>query len=431
MRVEITEIGSCKKKMEVEVSYSEVKPYIEKKIADYRSRIAIDGFRKGKAPLSIIKKRFGDAINAEVVDELIQIYYQKAVREKKIAVVAPGTIQEVSFEEGKPLKFTAEVDVEPEIEVKDYKGLSFSKEIVRVTDEDVEKSIEILREKKAEIKPVKRGAKRGDIIEGDIQALDGSGVPIIGHKWEDRSFELGKPPLGDIIEDQLLGVVSGEQRRFTIRSKDVDEKGRKIDRDDHYSIRVENVKERILPEAGDKFAKDIGNFESIQELREDIRRNIIRHRQEEAERALRERIADEIIKRNDFELSDSMIENTLNSLVEDYKKYGEEDFDENKFKEKNRAAVIWNLKWNIIWPRIAENEGISVKEDDIEKEIKKIAESSSQNEKKIRAVLKKPEEMRRLKNRILEDKVFDFIKKNSKIKEIEVDPKKKRVDVVS
>jgi len=431
LRVEITEIGSCKKKMEVEVSYSEVKPYIEKKIADYRSRIAIDGFRKGKAPLSIIKKRFGDAINAEVVDELIQIYYQKAVREKKIAVVAPGTIQEVSFEEGKPLKFTAEVDVEPEIEVKDYKGLSFSKEIVRVTDEDVEKSIEILREKKAEIKPVKRGAKRGDIIEGDIQALDGSGVPIIGHKWEDRSFELGKPPLGDIIEDQLLGVVSGEQRRFTIRSKDVDEKGRKIDRDDHYSIRVENVKERILPEAGDKFAKDIGNFESIQELREDIRRNIIRHRQEEAERALRERIADEIIKRNDFELSDSMIENTLNSLVEDYKKYGEEDFDENKFKEKNRAAVIWNLKWNIIWPRIAENEGISVKEDDIEKEIKKIAESSSQNEKKIRAVLKKPEEMRRLKNRILEDKVFDFIKKNSKIKEIEVDPKKKRVDVVS
>ena len=431
MRVEITEIGSCKKKMEVEVSYSEVKPHIEKKIADYRSRIAIDGFRKGKAPLSIIKKRFGDAINAEVVDELIQIYYQKAVREKKIAVVAPCTIQEVSFEEGKPLKFTAEVDVEPEIEVKDYKGLSFSKEIVRVTDEDVEKSIEILREKKAEIKPVKRGAKRGDIIEGDIQALDGSGVPIIGHKWEDRSFELGKPPLGDIIEDQLLGVVSGEQRRFTIRSKDVDEKGRKIDRDDHYSIRVENVKERILPEAGDKFAKDIGNFESIQELREDIRRNIIRHRQEEAERALRERIADEIIKRNDFELSDSMIENTLNSLVEDYKKYGEEDFDENKFKEKNRAAVIWNLKWNIIWPRIAENEGISVKEDDIEKEIKKIAESSSQNEKKIRAVLKKPEEMRRLKNRILEDKVFDFIKKNSKIKEIEVDPKKKRVDVVS
>jgi len=433
LKTVVTEIGSWKRRVEVEVPSQEIHPFIEKAYRSYQKKVHVDGFRKGKVPLSIIQQRFGKAIQAEIVDDLIQRFYKEAIEEERLAVVAPGTIQDVSFEEGKPLRFTAEVEVEPDAHVSGYKGLKVEKEVMKVSDEDVKRAVEVLQEQRAERRSVEGGAEIGHIIEGDIQALSATGVPIIGDKWEDRVFELGSPPLGDVVQDQLLGIVAGEERRFKIVQSERGPDGNVMNREDHYSIKAKSINEKILPRLEDSFAREVGDFKTLAELEEDIRNRLERQRDEEAERMLRNRIADEIVRRNDFEIPPSMIENGLGGLWEEYQKQPEREMDEKQFREENRAGVVWNMKWHLLWKKIAEMEEITMTDEEVDQEIEKIAERSpKKEEKKIRSLFKDTRRRNRLKESMLEDKVFGFLKENARIKEVNIKrPKKTKSTLIT
>lgn len=426
MKTVVTEIGSWKRRVEVEVPSQEIHPFIGKAYRSYQKKVYIDGFRKGKVPLSIIQQRFGKAIQAEIVDDLIQRFYKKAIEEERLAIVAPATIQDVSFEEGKPLRFTAEVEVEPDAHVSGYKGLKVEKEVMKVSDEDVKRTVEVLQEQRAERRSVEGGAEIGHIIEGDIQALNATGVPIIGDKWEDRVFELGSPPLGDVVQDQLLGIVAGEERRFKIIQPERGPDGNVMNREDHYSIKVKSINEKILPRLEDSFAREMGDFETLAELEEDIRNRLERQRDGEAERMLRNRIADEIVRRNDFEIPPSMIENGLEGLWEEYQKQANRELEEKQFREENRAGVVWNIKWHLLWKKIAEMEKIAMTDEEVDQEIEKIAERSpKKEEKKIRSLFKDSRRRGRLRENMLEDKVFGFLKENARVKEVSIKKPKK------
>ena len=432
MKTVVTDVQSWKKRIEVEVDYQEVRPYLDKAIRKYQKKISLDGFRKGKVPLSIIKKRFGDAIQAEISEELIQIFFKKAVEKEDLAIVAPGSVEDVTFEENLPFRFVVEVEVEPEITVSSYKGFKVEKPYRKVTQDDVKQTIHTLREQKAESKPVDGEAREGHIIEGDIQAVDASGVPIIGRKWENRVFEMGVPPLGDILQDQLMGVVAGEERRFKIPRTEKDSDGKEQMREDHYSISVHAIKEKILPELDDEFAKSMGEFDTLLALEENVRQRLEAQQEDQAEKILKNRIADEIIKRNDFELPPIMVENGLNRLWEDYKKRPESKMDEKHFRDENRPAIVWNLKWHLIWRKIAELEEIAVTDSEVNDEIEKMATAPSQDEKKIRAWFRDQERRKRLKENLLEDKLMDFLKENVKIKEVILkDSRQKKSSIIT
>lgn len=416
MKTVVKSLSSWKKQVEVEVPSEEVRPHLDKALRKYQKKIQVDGFRKGRVPLSLIRKRFGDAIQAEATDDLVQSFFRRAVIEEKLAVVSQATVKEVSFDDEKPLVFTAEVEVEPEVEVDHYSGVKVEKESVGVTGEDVTRTLEMLREQRAELLERKGGAEAGDIVEGDVQALDASGVPVIGQKWDNRAFELGKPPLGDAVLEQLRGVVPGEERNFTIVSPGGRE-GKSEREEDRYSIRVTAVREKKMPELDDAFAKELGEFESLEGLKSDIRERLQAQRDGEAERALRNRIADEIVKRNDFELPPSMVENALNGMWEEHRNRPDADSDETAYREQNRPMVLWNLKWHMLWQKIAEIEAIEVTEEDAEAEIEKMVKDSEQSEKKMRALFKDGDRRRRLRDSMLEERVMAFLKDNAKIKE--------------
>ncbi len=425
MKTAVTDIGLWKRRVEVEVEPEEVRPYMEEAYRSYQKKVHVEGFRKGRAPLSLVRQRFGERIRAEVSEDLIQTFFQDAIRKEKLAIVSPGTVQEFFFEEDKPLRFTAEVEVEPVVDVTSYKGLKVEKEVVKVTPEDVQRTLDVLREQRAERKPVKGGSEPGHIIEGDVQALDSSGVPIIGQKWENRSFEMGSPPLGDIIQDQLLGVVAGEECRFQIVQPEKGPDGKIKDREDHYSIKVKSIQEKILPELDDSFAKEVGKFQTVSDLEEDICNRLEVQRNQEAERLLRNRVADEIVKRNDFEVPPSMVENALKGLWEDYRKRSDKkEVSEEQFRQENRASVVWNIKWHIIWQKIAEVEEIAVAEEEVDEEIGKLKRAFPKEEKKIQALFKDSREKRRLKENMSEEKVMEFLKEHAKIKEVSLKPPK-------
>jgi trigger factor len=432
LKTVIKDISSYKRRLEIEVDDSEVGPYLEKAYHSYQKKINIDGFRKGKAPLSIIKKRFGDAIRAEVTDDMIQKFYKKAVEEEKLSVVSPANILDFSFGEGGPLKFTAEVEVEPEIEITDYKGFKVEKEIMKVTNDDVNTTLEMLQEQKAERHPVKGSAAPGHIIEGNVQALDSSGVPLVGNKWENVVIELGKPPLGELVQDQLLGVAVGDKKQFTIIQPERDVDGKVSQKESRYSIDVKSIQEKTLPELNDEFAKAMGEFQNFEELKEDILQRLKLQKDDEAERLLNTRLVDEIIRRNDIEIPPSMVENVLQSSWAEYEKNPDRDIDENKFREENRASVIWNIKWHLIQKKIIEMEGLEVSDQEVESEIEKMAKASPKNEKRIKAQFKDPSRRRRVKENLLEQKLLRMIKDNIKIKEVVIKrPKQKESRIIT
>ena len=434
METTVKEIGSCKKHIEIEVSPEEIRPFIEEAYRSYQKKIHIDGFRKGKVPIPIIKERFGKAIQAEIVDNLIQTFFKKAIYKEKLAIVSPGKIDKISFEEGSPLKFTAEVEVEPEVQVTSYKGLKVNREVPEITEEDVKTTLKALQEQRAERKPVDGKAEIGHIIEGDIQALDSSGVPIIGSKWDDRSFELGAPPLGELVKDQLVGVAVGEERRFKIVQPRINADGKKENQEDYYSIKVKAVKEKLLPELNDEFAQQVGDFKTLSDLEKHIRTMLETRVKENAERQLRNRLADEVIKRNDFEIPSSMVESSLDNLWKDYQKQPErdrgEDITEKQFRERERPSVIWGIKWYFIWHKIAEMENITVGEEEVEEEIRKMIETSHDNGEKIRIWYRDAKRRERLKENLLEDKVIKFLLDNADIQEVIVKPSKQQKSVI-
>ena len=426
LKAVITNVESWKKRLEIEVPEEEVLPVVEKTYREFQKNARIDGFRKGKAPLSIIKKRYEDDVKADAADDMIKKYFAMAVDEHELPIVAPGVIQDVHFQEGEPFKFVADVEVEPEVKVGHYKGIKAEKLKVEIKPEDVDRVVDTFLEQRAEWEIVEGGANKGDMIEGDVQALDAEGIPVIGQKWENRGFILGEPPLGNLVEEQLLTVQAGDERRFKITPPVEEGEDPSTAEEQHYSISVKTVKAKKLPAIDDEFVKTLGDFENVEAFRKRIRENLEARQTEESEKMLKEQLIDEIIKKNDFTLPPAMIEHSLEHLWEDYQKQKYRYYTEEQFKEQNRPNVEWNLKWEMIWPKIAEAETLEVSDEEIETEIDKMAAIDAKEEKKIRLLFKDPSRRNRLKSTLQEKKVFDFLTEHAKIKEISKKPEKNK-----
>lgn len=428
MQVKVETVNSWKKKLDVSISQDEAQPVFEEAYLDFRKNAKIEGFRKGKIPLSMIKQRFGAAIRAEASERLINTFYRKAIDQEDLDVVAPGTIQNVSNPEEFPFNFTAEVEVEPEISVKDYTGLKAKKEVVKITEEDVQKVLDSLQEQRAQFNEIDGPVESGHIIEGDVQALDDSGVPIIGEKWEKRAFEIGQPPFGPEEEGQLIGAEKDSDCKFTLTHKDPDSNEKHVQK---FQITISSIREKVLPEFNDEFAKEMGDFETFDALKERIQSNLEAEQENTAERTLRQELSEEIVKKNEFELPPSMVDAALESMWAEQQKNPQNQMDEDAFREASKPMTIWTLQWSRIWHKIAESESIEVEESYINEEVGKIADNDEKNKKKIEAFYKQPQNRNRLKEELLEEKVFDFIKSNSKIKTVQVKKKEESSPVIT
>jgi trigger factor len=367
--------------------------------------------------MTLIRQRFQKAMDADIAEELAEAFYRRAVEEQHLDPVAPGVLTDVHYKENESLEFKAEVEVEPEVRVKDYKGLKAEKESWKIEDAHVQRVIDDLRERQAELKPSEGPAGIGDMITGDIQALDPTGVPIIGQKWEKRWIELGRAPLGDVVQTQLDGIAIGEERPFQVVEKVPDEKGKPRDAERRYSIKVGAIHQKLLPELDAEFAKKAGNFETVDAMREGIHKFLEGDRDAYSRRQMTHRLADEIIRRNDFELPPSLVEFAFRRFMEQFAKEHPE-IPEEEARKQNLPLIVWNLKWRRIWGAIARAEGISATDEDVQNEIQKHIQARPQDEKRIRARYRDASRLESLKDALLEDKVMAMLIENAKIKEV-------------
>ena len=429
MRVTVSESDTWRRTLEVEVPDDDVRRRFESAYKNYSKSLNLPGFRKGKIPVNLVKKRFGKAIQGEVLQEVIQEYYREASRSEGLTPISEATIEDVNYEEGQPLKFTASVDVKPEIVVQDYRGMKTTRPVFEVADADVEEQLQRVREQYATEQEVDRPAELGDVIVADLQELDENGLPIIGRKQEERPFHIGGRNADHDLDNQLVGISTGETRQVRLTHTGETEHEAHAEGAQHQEGReirmmfsAREIRERTLPEPDDEFARDQGQFESLDEFKAQIRTDLRAQADFASRRYLESHIVDELIRKNAFDLPETMIENALDTLVENHKKEHEghdHDIDEEAFRRESREGTIRGLKRHLLLEAIQKQEDLVVEAADVDRQLDVMSRQYNTEREQLRQILKRSDQIERIESNLLTEKTFDFLIEHAEVENVE------------
>jgi len=415
----VTKKGNFEKVVEVDVPEAELAPHFDSVYKKYQKNVKLQGFRKGKVPLGLIKKLYGEAMKGEAIEEVVQSVLREVRDREDLRLVAPAKLEDIKYDPEKGLHFKAVCEVVPDIELKTYRGLSVEREVYEIDDQDVSDALNDVREKMAVMQPVESEAEEGHFVLADLQQVDATGVPIIGKKFKDRLFPITTNNSNNKeLSEQLIGVKPGDKRRIELGSvgnshSDSLDKNQK----DYFEVNVKEIKSKQLPELDDELAKDTGKFESLDELKADLRAKLTKQAQINARSHLRRRIIDEFLKKNSFDLPESMINNYLDVFVENAKKESKEEFNEEELRNRYRPTAIWNLKWELLKDKLQGAENLTVTDEDKDSFINQLAEEREIEEKLVRKSLKDKRALRRFEEDVMEDKVLNYLEVNAKIKD--------------
>jgi trigger factor len=283
-------------RLTVEVPFEELKPSLDAAYKKINQQVTVPGFRKGKIPARVIDQRFGrGAVLEEAVNDALPKFYGQAVEEGKIDVLGQPEITEIEgveqLADGGDLKFTAEVDIRPEITLPDFSGIEIEVDPIEVTDEDVDKSLDQLRERFSSVKAVERAAAEGDVVVVDLEAKVDGEVPEDGTATG-VTYEIGSGRLLDGIDDAVIGLEAGGTATFTTELKG----GSAAGKDSEVTVTVTAVQEKELPELDDEFAQMASEFDTLDELKEDSRKRLARMKEFDQATQAQERVLDKLLE---------------------------------------------------------------------------------------------------------------------------------------
>lgn len=416
MKIDIADKEKGIKQISIEVPWEDFSADYENYLIDFQKNLVLNGFRKGKIPTKIVKRRFGRELRADFANELIKKYYMKVIDEYKLKPVNVGKVSELKFEEGQPLSFKVSLEVEPEFELFDYTaGFEVTKNIYEPSGEDVDLTLEELRERNAEVVTVESGAEEGHDLLVDIQEMDKSGIPIVGKKFENRYIKLGEGPWTENALEKLKGALPGEEREVEIKSPS--DPGLST----FYRIKIHRVEEHKKPPLNDDFARSVDDrSENMEQLRERIMENINRRLEYDSEREFVHSLADALIRNTEIEIPESMINNYLNNVIEKIKNSSEKEVDKSMIRKNYMAEAVWNIKWMLIKEKIVEQENIAVTPKEVNDRIREISSTSSSDSPGEELKGYSSEYRERVKNDILEEKVLALLKNYARVKEKKV-----------
>ena len=424
--------ATCKREIELEIPAENVQKATEKVARDIARVARIPGFRPGKAPVTLIRRRFADDIQGEVVQSLVPEYLEKALDEKKLVPVTRPEVDKVEFKEGEPLKFRAVFEVLPEFELGDYKNLEVKVEAVEVGDAQVDKALDEMRDRAATFVPVEgRAAKDGDYALIKLMGTPvGGGDPV---QADGILCHIGAEETLESFTENLRGASTGETKRF--RSEypkdypDAKLAGKTYD----YAIEVLGIKEKKLPELNDEFVKDAtasqgqgsepSGVTTLAELRQKIRQNLDAAKEQRESAQAREKILEMLVKRHDFPVPEALIENQLDvrlervvrSLVAQGVDPRAVDVDWVSLRRRQHDRAVDDVKAELLLDRIATAEKIEATDEDVEKEIAAVAERSGESATALRARLTKQGALDRMKSKLRSDKTIEWLYRTARI----------------
>lgn len=418
-----TETSSgTKREIEVEVPAEEVARETETLIQKYQKLARLPGFRVGHVPPTIIKQRFAEGIKSDVVEALVPRYFRKETDRLGLMPVSQPRVTDLHLHDGEPLRFKASFEVMPAIKVEDYKELRADKPAISITEEEVEESLKGLQEQHATFTSVEgRTLADGDFaqVSLDGQPKDGEGKPV---HMDDILVEIGGKTTMPEFTQNLRGASAGEERTFDVVYPQDFSDQRLAGKTFTYTVKVQGIKLKSLPELNDQFAKELGEFANLEEVRQRIREGMEAERKHNAEREAKDKLVAELVKRNDFELPEALVERQIDLRLErglralaaqGMKPEDMKKMDLHRLRAGQREQAAQEVKASLLLEKIAEEEKIEVGDEEIDREVTALAEQSKQTPEAIRARLTRNGALDRIRNRIRNEKTLDFLYRQS------------------
>lgn len=415
--------ASCRRELDLEIPADKVTQASEK-VAKEIARVArVPGFRPGKAPVTLIKRRFAADIRSEVMQQLMPERIEAAVTEKKLTPVTTPQVDNVDFNEGGPLKFRAVFEVLPEFELKDYQGLDIEVEPVEVTDDDVEKTLGEMRERAATYVPVEGRA----IADGDYAQLKLMGTPAGGGeplRAENVTCHIGAEETLDAFNQNLKGAQAGETKRFDL-TYPADYPDQKLaGKVYHYVAEITAVKEKKLPEVNDDFAKDVSDAKTLDELKGKIRQSLESARDQRQKQLTQDSILKKLVDANEFPVPEALIvqqmdarlERAVRSLASQGVDPRAVNVDWVALRRRQRDRATEDVKAELILDRVATAEKIEADEKELDERISQLAQRSGESETAMRARLTKEGALDRMKSKLRSDKTLDWLQQHAHIR---------------
>ena len=394
----------------------EVEAETGRAVAKVQQRAKLPGFRPGKAPPSIIRQHFVGDIRKQVLDALIPKYLHNRFEAEDLKVVGQPDITEVHLDAGEPLRFKAEFEVVPQVELQDYKGLTVKYHDPEITDEDVDKRVEELRHSKAEfVNEDPRPLQDGDFAVLSLESLSPvEGPPV---KNDEMTLEVGG---GDTLEDfseRLLGMTPGEEKEFDVHYPDDYGQPKLSGKTVRFRAHVKGVRRKELPEINDEFAQDLGDYRTVDELREAVRKSIFGQRQFEAQQAAKNQLVDKLVDMHDFPVPEAFVDQQIkNRTDQQLRAMAEQGLDTKslrldwkKLKESQQEKAQREVKASMLLARISEREAIAPTRDEVDKEVERIARQQREPFPAVRLRFEKDGTLGRIASHIQTEKTLNFL----------------------
>ncbi len=432
MNVTVNDVGPCKKNLHIELEAAEVNAAFDEVEKDFLKHAALPGFRKGKAPLEMVKKSYEKEIKDEAQHKLMSKSYQDAVKQQNLAVYSLLDVEEVQFERGQPMRYVANVELQPSFELPAYRGLPAKREERAVSEADIDHAIELLRARMATFQKVEREARQGDIVvvnyEGTCEgkaiselAPASRGLAAQQNFWieiKDGSFLPG-------FASQLVGATAGAKRTVQVDFPGDFPTSPLAGKKGAYAVEVVEVKERVLPALDDAFAKS-WEATDVKSLREGVRQDLQSELNDKINRSVREQAVRALLGPLSFDLPESAVlsetRNVVYEIVRENQQRGitKETIDKNKDEIFNLAntAARERVKAGFVFGKIAEKEGIKVEQSEFDARLFSMAKSLKMSPDKLLKELEKRSGVQHLAQQILHEKVIDFLQHHAKIEEV-------------
>jgi trigger factor len=418
--------ATCRREIEMEIPADNVQKATEKVARDLARVARIPGFRPGKAPVTLIRRRFAEEIKGEVLESLVPEFLEKELTEKKLTPVTRPEVDKVDFTQEGPLKFRARFEVLPEFELGDYQNLEVEVEAVEIGDKEVNQTLDDMRERHASYVPVEgRAAKDGDFAQLKILATPaGGGEPI---RADNVTCHIGAEETLEAFTENLRGASVGETKRFEIKYPEDYQDKKLAGKTFHYAAEVKALREKKLPALDDEFVKELGEgaggAKSLEELRAKIRERLNAAREDQQQAQTREKLLEELIKRHDFPVPESLVEHQLDvrleRVVRSLAAQGVDpravNVDWVSLRERQRDRAVRDVQAEILLDRIATAEKLEVSDEELDKEIESLAQHSGESAPALRARLTKQGALDRMKSKLRSDKAIELLHRTARI----------------
>lgn len=414
MKIEVKEIEELVRELAIEVEPEQFTEKMESKFAEVRQKVTLKGFRKGHAPMDMIRRLYGDEVKKDVAEEIMKTTYPQAVREKELRVAAPPEITAFNLNDDGGLSYTARVEVMPKIETISYDNLQVTSIDIDVTDEEVEGASRQVQKSFAEQRPVTREIRENDIVVADLKKVSDPQMAIKDDFFGDAVIDLANPVTVKEFREQLPGAKAGDVKKIEVTYEpDYPDKqfaGATIG----YEVTVKEVREEILPNFDDALAKSTGQAETALELRLKIREDIRHQKEDEIHRLNKNEVIGQICDHNQVPVPNGLVNDYLDAMVEDMKK-SDPEVDEAKVRSSYHGVAVTTLRWNLLYNHIAETEHIQVSNEDTDKVIKRFADNYRITKEQAAEALHRSGKVNSIRDTLIEEKVLDLLIGKAKV----------------